>query len=96
VGVPHEPKFVEVHASYAAQAEAQCETCHKEAFCTACHGTDMPHPAGFTAQHATEAQKKPDLCTRCHASSDCTNCHVKHAHPGGAVGTRTVVGGELQ
>ncbi len=30
-GIPHEPEFVSVHASYAARADAQCESCHQDA-----------------------------------------------------------------
>ncbi len=93
VGVPHEPKFVEVHSSYAVQPKAQCSSCHKEEFCNSCHGTEMPHPAGFTQRHPAESAKQPDRCKRCHEASDCTNCHLKHAHPGGALGARAVGGG---
>jgi hypothetical protein len=92
-GVPHEPKFVDVHASYAAQPNARCASCHKDAFCNSCHGTEMPHPAEFTPRHSTEAEKQPGLCTRCHAASDCTNCHLKHVHPGGASGKPVPPGG---
>ena len=93
VGVPHEPKFVEAHASYATQPKAKCASCHKEAFCDSCHGTEMPHQAGFTPQHPTLAKKQPDLCKRCHEASDCTTCHAKHVHPGGAIGATSPKGG---
>jgi hypothetical protein len=92
-GVPHEPKFVDVHASYAVQPKAKCASCHKESFCIACHGTEMPHPTGFTPQHAEDAKKQPELCERCHESSDCTDCHRKHVHKGGAINAPAVGGG---
>jgi hypothetical protein len=89
-GVPHTPEFVTVHSSVATQADSRCSTCHKDAFCNSCHGTQMPHPKGFTSQHAAASKAKPDMCKRCHDQSDCTNCHVKHAHPGGAVGSTSL------
>jgi hypothetical protein len=91
-GVPHEQKFVEVHASYAAQPTAKCSTCHKDAFCNGCHGTKMPHPAGFTPKHPELSKKQPDMCKRCHEDSDCTTCHAKHVHPGGSIGKPSVGG----
>jgi len=81
-GVPHEAKYVEVHASDAVQGEARCASCHEDEFCTSCHGTVMPHPAGFTQRHMADA-KQSELCARCHDESDCTGCHLKHVHPGG-------------
>jgi hypothetical protein len=94
-GVPHEPKFLAVHASYATQSDARCVSCHKDAFCGGCHGTEMPHPSGFTRRHATASKNQPEVCSRCHAETDCTNCHLKHVHPGGAV-SRAVPGGGTQ
>ncbi|MEI8081008.1 MAG: hypothetical protein WCI74_04100 [Actinomycetes bacterium] len=84
-GVPHEPKFMGVHAAYAALPKARCSTCHAETFCRDCHGLKMPHPVGFTLGHGDASAADPDLCKRCHAESDCKNCHVKHVHPGASI-----------
>lgn len=85
-GLPHDARFVAVHAGYATSKDAKCSGCHERAFCDDCHGTPMPHPATFTSVHAKAAAAKPASCRRCHDESDCTTCHVKHIHPGGAVG----------
>lgn len=85
-GLPHEPRFIQVHADSAAEPGAKCTECHSASFCDACHGTRMPHPAGFTRDHPRAAGDARETCRRCHAGSDCTACHEKHVHPGGVVG----------
>lgn len=92
-GVPHEAKFVEVHAEYATGSNARCSTCHEAAFCLDCHGTKMPHSTRFSRNHAKASKDDPQLCERCHDGKDCTDCHLKHVHPGGAVGTSVSVEG---
>jgi len=93
VGVPHAPKFVEVHASYVSDPKSRCSTCHKDAFCAGCHGTPMPHPASFTPKHAALSKAQPQMCKRCHDETDCTNCHLKHVHPGGSIALPAPSGG---
>jgi len=67
-----------------------CMTCHKEAFCTSCHGTQMPHPASFKKDHAKQAAAAPATCGKCHARSAaeaaaqgyCNACHHPDSTPG--------------
>ena len=63
-----------------------CSTCHKDAFCLACHGTPMPHSAEFIEPkdpkdpkgHPTVAKAMPDKCVMCHTKKKpnfCNECH---------------------
>ncbi len=94
VGLPHEPRYLKVHAAHALSKEARCLSCHEATFCSECHGTAMPHTNAFTRTHAAAARADEKLCTRCHAEADCITCHVTHVHPGGAIGALTGKGGE--
>lgn len=71
-----------------------CSTCHKETFCSNCHGMDMPHPAEFrepkdpkaATAHPVVAKKLPKKCVMCHGDNAktyfCDNCH--HGEKAGA------------
>jgi hypothetical protein len=63
-----------------------CSTCHKDAFCTACHGTPMPHSKEFKEPknlqdplgHPAISKQIPDKCVMCHTKDDpefCNKCH---------------------
>lgn len=56
-----------------------CQTCHKQEFCSNCHGTEMPHPQNFVSIHVREARKDLALCQRCHTwnEPECRQCHSK-------------------
>lgn len=84
-GVPHEARFLSVHAEYAKDPEQLCIDCHDQRFCDDCHGLAMPHPNQFVRAHAQYAEQDEELCRRCHLQPDCTICHETHVHPGGAI-----------
>jgi len=64
-----------------------CSTCHRQAFCTACHGTPMPHSAEFVepkdrkdpAGHPVQSKLIPKKCVMCHGDNEkthfCDECH---------------------
>jgi nitrate/TMAO reductase-like tetraheme cytochrome c subunit len=79
-----EPKLIAEMPSY--KAVFYCGTCHKEQFCTDCHGMQMPHPAEFKepkakgdpAGHPVIAQTKFAKCEMCHQPKKtqfCAECH---------------------
>jgi nitrate/TMAO reductase-like tetraheme cytochrome c subunit len=65
----------------------ECMTCHKEAFCTGCHGMEIPHPEEFKTPkeadapegHPATSQKLPKKCVMCHGDNNkehfCDSCH---------------------
>jgi hypothetical protein len=67
-----------------------CLTCHKEEFCSACHGIQMPHPEAFAKDHAKQAAAAPATCGKCHARTAaeakslgyCNACHHPDSTPG--------------
>lgn len=64
-----------------------CGTCHKEQFCTGCHGTPMPHSDEFKAPttisdplgHPALSKTIPKKCVMCHGDNAktwfCDDCH---------------------
>jgi hypothetical protein len=95
----HEGTFLEEHGSAASAASDLCATCHKQSFCTSCHGQTVPglpsrmafddpmrlgmHRAGFAARHTLEAQAQPGLCFTCHSEQSCSDCHTSQGLAGG-------------
>lgn len=55
----------------------ECYTCHKESFCTDCHGLPMPHPDDFIKGHGALGKTIPAKCARCHGDPKvfCDECH---------------------
>ena len=64
----------------------ECGTCHKEAFCLACHGTPMPHSEEFKEPkdpkdpkgHPVVSKLIPEKCVMCHTEKEpnfCNECH---------------------
>ncbi|HSK48137.1 MAG TPA: NapC/NirT family cytochrome c [Coriobacteriia bacterium] len=64
-----------------------CSTCHRESFCSNCHGMEIPHPAEFkepksptdAAGHPVISKAKDDKCVMCHGKDEktqlCSSCH---------------------
>jgi len=64
-----------------------CGTCHKQKFCTDCHGTQMPHSEVFKepkdakdpAGHPAQSKLIPKKCVQCHGDNAkthfCDDCH---------------------
>lgn len=90
------------HAEAALTDQFSCLTCHKQSFCTSCHGLEMPHPDGWAeTPHTVAFFDSPNVCQQCHprapdAYDFCDTCH----HPQDPKGTAwrefhpTVVKGE--
>lgn len=77
---PLNPKTRAVHGIQAKSDKEYCLSCHKEKFCTDCHGVEMPHPAkDWTRgkkEHAAIGSKKPESCKKCHVQTNfCSACH---------------------
>jgi len=88
----HDGDWIREHGTRAASSGDLCETCHKESFCTTCHGVNVPalasnrrfvdpfrstvHRGGFLSRHSLEARSAPGTCTTCHAPDSCSSCHV--------------------
>lgn len=65
----------------------ECKTCHKEQFCTDCHGMEVPHPAEFKEPakagdpkgHPAVSKEQPKKCVMCHGDNAkthfCDDCH---------------------
>ena len=55
-----------------------CGTCHKQEFCTACHGTPMPHSEEFKEPedvkdpkgHPVQSKVIPKKCVMCHGVNE--------------------------
>lgn len=85
LGVPHTPRFTNVHSTIATDARAKCLSCHEQAFCGDCHVYEMPHPESFVPEHPSIVERDGEAgCGMCHEKIDCTSCHEMHVHPGGA------------
>ncbi|MDO9108844.1 MAG: NapC/NirT family cytochrome c [Coriobacteriia bacterium] len=73
-------KWAKKHGEIAVSDFGLCEMCHKQPFCTDCHGVAMPHPAGWAegaTGHSLVAKTNRAVCERCHGKSldMCTMCH---------------------
>jgi hypothetical protein len=94
----HDGDFLREHGARASSAADLCATCHRESFCTSCHGVTVPgipsrltfddplragmHRAGFRARHAEEARVEPGLCRTCHSETFCQSCHTERGVAG--------------
>ena len=85
----HSPSYAWLqHHGKAALANKQpCFMCHRETFCTNCHGLNMPHPAnwakGNPPLHAQFAQTNSQVCVQCHGAAPnlCSMCHHQGFNP---------------
>jgi nitrate/TMAO reductase-like tetraheme cytochrome c subunit len=66
-----------VHAEKAKADMGNCLSCHKQEFCTDCHGVEMPHPEiTWKNEHSKLGQSSPQSCTLCHPQAKfCDACH---------------------
>ncbi len=71
----------ERHGEEAKVDQFQCLTCHKQSFCSSCHGVDMPHAEGWgEAPHTQAFFDDPKACQLCHprapqTADSCDTCH---------------------
>lgn len=74
-----------LHGKASRETGAACSSCHKDTFCSSCHGMEMPHPDGWTGKtHGRQAYAQKNLCLKCHQTSGCVDCHRKTEHAAGA------------
>ncbi len=92
-GMPETPETHQVerwlptaHGERAKTDRFECLTCHRERFCTSCHGLELPHPQGWEDVPHAEAffELGSKNCAQCHPRApevrdDCDTCH----HPEG-------------
>lgn len=95
----HDDDYVARHGAQAAAAADLCATCHKQDFCSGCHGKTAPtlaarlapadplatsaHRPAFIARHGEAARIEPGACASCHQPDRCLDCHRER----GVVGT---------
>ncbi|NQT97531.1 MAG: cytochrome c3 family protein [Candidatus Marinimicrobia bacterium] len=65
------------------QTQSNCNLCHQQAACDACHQVQevepKVHPAGFLLMHGLEAYAGLADCAVCHNNvSDCRSCHKQN------------------
>lgn len=59
-----------------------CRACHREDYCTPCHGPGVPHGERFFETHAKTSRVAGSKCTSCHAREFCDSCHgIEMPHP---------------
>ena len=89
----HRGNFLSEHGQYASRSIRTCSQCHREAFCTACHGRSAdlrpsvvyPEAAGrsfihrgdWITVHRIESRTDSARCLTCHARSECETCHAR-------------------
>ena len=78
----HTASFGENHKQPASRHEEVCAMCHKNSFCSDCHGSRielkpslrnpadtfrrMPHRGDYLARHRIDGRVDPTSCSRCH------------------------------
>jgi hypothetical protein len=97
----HEEGFAERHGMRAQGQEAQCQSCHDQAYCARCHsqtttvrpsvrfpeevGLALVHRGDYLSRHAMEARTGTASCLKCHGTQSCQACHERSGI-GAAVG----------
>ncbi|MBV8758795.1 MAG: hypothetical protein JO257_16020 [Deltaproteobacteria bacterium] len=99
----HDGDWLREHGTRAAASADACQSCHRETFCTQCHGQNVPvlpatasfadpfapsvHRGGFAGRHALEARADPGACITCHSQDRCVQCHVAKGVAGATRGS---------
>jgi len=94
----HDGNWVRDHGTRAAASADACAACHRESFCSTCHGQSVPvlpsrlqlsdpfapsvHRAGFASRHALEANTDSGACMTCHSPDRCASCHLSRGFAG--------------
>lgn len=62
-----DPAWVQAHTNEVRlHGEDDCQRCHQQVFCDACHRSADPHPTSWVSKHPKEAKKNPKACQQCH------------------------------
>lgn len=74
------------HGKSAETDRFECLTCHRERFCSDCHGLELPHPEGYAERPHAMAffDLGEEMCGECHPRApeqpdDCDSCHHPRA-----------------
>jgi hypothetical protein len=75
----HQLDWKQAHG-LSSQLENNCDMCHAESQCLACHTGDNlnreVHPLNYVNNHAIDAKNKQDNCYTCHEEMEsCVSCH---------------------
>ena len=92
--VDHTADFIDRHRFIAEQQSRTCNLCHKESFCSSCHGHNgelkpsdrfkdspeltLPHRGDYLNQHKIDGRINPAACMKCHGRSNNVRCGVCH------------------
>jgi hypothetical protein len=77
--VTHGPNWRRTHGM---GEMSTCAACHRDDFCTECHGPGVPHAGRFISQHGGVARSAEAGCLDCHEQDFCDACHgYEMPHP---------------
>jgi hypothetical protein len=90
----HTQRWDVSHKFSASRAGQVCNICHKESFCTDCHGNkeeikpsdkykdfperSLPHRGDYLTQHRIDGKINPAPCFRCHGRQNNRKCRICH------------------
>lgn len=92
-GFTHKDNFKAEHGNFTKKHARTCTQCHRESFCTDCHGKKSGlkpsikypemvkrgfiHRGDWETLHRLEAKTDSGSCLKCHAQKECSACHLK-------------------
>ncbi len=92
VPATHGPLWALNHNAAARAKSIDCEACHEQSDCLACHAAGFAdemgsfsnnmvnvHQGEFSVSHPVAARTDPQLCGTCHAQRFCQDCHDRFA-----------------
>jgi hypothetical protein len=94
----HRSDWISIHPIQAQNNQQQCNRCHDQKYCTACHSRlpqnnlkslgfkshDNQLGASWGFEHGSEARRSLQQCQTCHADGDtCKKCHSATTGGGG-------------
>jgi hypothetical protein len=90
----HTGSFYDRHGNAASGFSSLCESCHKQKFCSDCHGNveeivpskklgnrpdlSSPHRGDYFSKHKIEGRIKSTQCFKCHGRRNNTSCKACH------------------
>jgi hypothetical protein len=99
-GFSHKNKFLTEHSGFANKHSRTCTQCHRESFCTDCHGKksgikpsikypesvkrNFIHRGDWETRHQLEVKADSSSCLKCHAQKECSSCHLAKGASGSA------------
>jgi hypothetical protein len=90
----HTGDYARSHRFYASRDQGVCLTCHRESFCSECHGyevelkpsdihkdsprRELPHRGDYLTQHKIDGRINPASCYKCHGRRNDWRCKECH------------------